>query len=213
MKRIILVLFIVLVFPCIINASCNNVLHEKLKDEASNITQTINYNVDTNKFRVLYYNVSEGIYAKYNNKRYNQKDNIIEINNLSEGTELTIIFYTDTGCNNEIDIRRVSIPYKNVYYGTALCSGYEDKLTMCSEEFLGRKVTKELILEAIDNEKNNTIPVYVPPEKEKVVEKSIIDKTIDFAKKWGLKIGLSVTSGLITFVIGSILYRKELHGV
>lgn len=212
MKKGLFILFMLLIVPCFIDATCNNDIHDKLKDEAKNITHSINYDSSSKRFKVIFENVSEGMYVNSSGIKHNQKNNTVEIGNLSEGTNMVVFFYGNDGCDGEIDIRRINIPYKNDYYKSALCDGYEDKLTMCHSEFLNVKTSKELILSAIENYEN-AIPVYEPPKEEIIIEPTLLEKAIDFAEEWGLKIGLSIGSSIITILIGSILYRKELHGV
>lgn len=211
MKKGILIVLLLLCFPCIIFGSCNNDEYNKGKESARNITYSKDYSTSTMKFNVVFDNVENNIYAKYNKVVYKPQNGEVKINNISEGSNISVDFYMN-GCDTQIDIIKISFPYYNTFYNSDICSKYVDVLTMCNSRFTTVKVTKETLELAIDN--YNNMKIDIPKEEEKVViEESFVDKVVNFSKEWGIKIIIVIATSLIGIVIGSVLYRKEVHGV
>lgn len=213
MKRVMIIILLLLVsIPNIYYAKCDNNKHQEGVNEAKNITTDIEYSKSTKKFTLTIYNVTNKMYANYNNSKYTPIDGKIIIKNLSEGLRITVDIYISDGCDSPVDSIKLQVPYYNTFYGTAKCHDYENILTMCNSEFTAYRVTQDTLDLAINNYKNQRIE---PPKEEEIIieEKTISEIIIEFTKKWGIKIALFTGSTLISLAIGSIKYRKELHGV
>lgn len=213
MKKAIVILLMLFMIPNVILAKCDSNKHKEGIESAKNITHDVDYNSSKGKFTLTLYNVDEGMYALYNNVRYNQKNEKIVISNLSEGTNVTVDVYISDGCDSPIDSIKVPIPYYNLFYGSAKCHDYKNILTMCSSEFTTFKVTSEILDLAINNYNTQRIEVPVEDKPIEEIEPTFFEKLEDFSNTWGLKIALFLSSGMITYIIGSSKLRKVKHGV
>lgn len=209
MKKIILI--ILLLFPIMTYASCDNDTREEAKDIASKITTEVDYNFSSKKFTLTLYNVQKGYNVVYNNKTYTPTNNEIEISGLIAGTNVSLVVNYNS-CE-QVNIIKESIPYYNSYYGTATCNDYKDVLYVCKNQFTSYNVTNDVIELAIENY-NNTISNEEEEEIIKTEKKvTVIDQTKSFINKYGLQITLFLSSGVLTYVICVNIYRKEVHGV
>ncbi len=209
MKKIILV--IVLILPFVVKADCNYEKHEEYVGFANRISYENNYSKSSGRFNITIYNVVSGLRVNYNKKDYDiRSDNTVLIEDIPEGSSVSINIYADDGCS-EVKIISLTEPYYNEYYNTSICSGYEDKLIYCSSQFTSIKPTEELIKIAKKNYDNS----FEEKEEEVVPEKpeSFYSKLIAFGMNWGIKIILA----LITIVVSVSFYNSKLrrikHGI
>lgn len=211
MKKIILI--ILMMFPFFVNGACDNNLREEGKELATHITNEISYNSAKNSFTLTLYNLSEGMRVVNSKKTYTPKDGKISISDISEGSTVRLDIYYNDGCDGQIDIIKKTMPYYNRYYNSVMCNGYEDKLYACSTQFTSYFINEEILSLAIENYETQRIPVEQNPEIPVDEEPTILQKTKEIVDKWGIRIALLIGSSLITIIIGSSLYRKEVHGV
>lgn len=209
MKKIIFV--ILLLFPFLVNAlECDSSLHNEYATYASKITYDNDFSVSRMRFNINFYNVIDGLYFKYDKKIYYPIENEIQITSIEQGKMVEVYVFGGDGCNDAVRIITISEPYYNSFYGTPDCIGYEKKLGYCSSQFLPLPATRELFDMAksgIDNAIDQEV------KKEEVKEVSLLDKIIDFAGSWGIKIGLFVITCLGTFSYYNDKFRKIKHGI
>lgn len=169
-KKIILAIFILLIFPKTITAECTNQQLTRYKALASNINSYYEYDENTNTFNATIYNISSDLYIvdKTNNKEYwtTQKGlNDIYVYGLEPGRTVTLAVYPTS--NECIDYRvyttYLNIPNYNKYYNdpvcdnnnNVLCSKWANTKTLSYDQFIEKvkKETKEEIKEEIEPEK------------------------------------------------------------
>ena len=210
MKKILLVLFMLIFSLTIVKADCSKAKHDSYVEYANKITYDNNYSKSKGKFNVTIYNVIDEMYAKYNGKKYTpNSENIIEIEDINEGTNVTINIFGNDGCSavRKIDIKE---PYYNQFYKSGECYGYEDKLTMCSSQFTSTKVTLSLLEKS---KKNYDNVIVQDKEQEKVEELTFYQRIKNFMLNWGIKIGLLLITSVITFAYFNEKYIKVKHGI
>ncbi len=213
MKRIFLT--ILLLIPFVINANeCDYKREVELNDLAGNIKYETIYDYDNNEFDINFYNVVDGLYLSFNNGTYfGDDDNRLTINDQNEGTYLTVIVRSgETSCFSSIMDIYVILPYYNKYFGSEICKGYEEKINVCSSEFLSYKVSKTDVNKSIESYKESLIEVSTT-KKEEENNVTFTDKAISFFKNFGIKIVLVIVSSLITIAIFNIKFRKIKHGI
>ena len=212
MKKIGLIIILML-FPIITSATCDNTLREEGKTLVANITSEIKYNSSKNKFTLHLYNVDANMSVIYLKKTYKPNNGEIAISNIGEGQSVTLdIYYTD-GCDGQIDIIKKTMPYYNRYYKSLICDGYEDKLYTCSTQFTSYYISEEIVKLSIKNYETKRIPIEHNPEVPKENEPTIFEKAKEIVNNWAVRIALLLGSSLITIIIGNSKYRKEVHGV
>lgn len=141
MIKIICILFLLIVFPNdikaiheVIDARCTTMLKASLKEEAKDFNYRLAKNKDGDEvtYTSYFYGLSDNIdLTDENGNKYNR----ISLNNLKQGSTLTINLYASTNSycyDYKIATRIIKIPYYNPYYGTDLCKGYEN-FYLCSE--------------------------------------------------------------------------------
>ena len=207
-----LVIIILLLIPFLVKADCDYDKHKEYLSYASRINYENTYNKTTNSFSITIYNIIDGMSVKYNNKEYKANDeDIVIIDGISEGTNVNISIFANDGCS-EIRIINVNEQYYNSYYGSDLCSGYEDKLVYCSHQFTSIKTNESLVENAKKNY-DKTIVSEKEEEKKEEEENNLLDKLIKFGLNYGIKILLVI----ITVVISSAFYNSKLrrikHGI
>ena len=209
MKKIIL--FLLLVCPIVINAlECDQKLYSEYVDYASRISYDNNFKKITGKFNIIFYNVIDGLYFKYNNKTYYPENDQIKIEGIAQGTDVMIYVYANDNCNSSVRIIGIDEPYYNSYYNTSMCAGYENKTVYCSSQFTNMLVTRDLLIKAKENADRNA----KEEKKETVVqEKSFMEKVMEFASSWGVKVALLVITSIGTFSYYNDKYRKIKHGI
>ena len=190
---------------------CNTNKHNEYSGYASMISYESSYSKSTSSFTITVNNVIDGMKVVYNNKSYHiNSDNSVIIDGIKEGTNMNISVFADDGCD-EIRIININIPYYNSYYGSELCSGYEDKIVFCSSQFTSTKTSESLIKDAINNY-NNAI---ITDDEEEVVEEeeSFYSKLVEFALNWGIKIVLFIISVVLSIAFYNSKLRKLKHGI
>lgn len=212
MKKIGLIIILML-FPIITKATCNNTLREEGKTLSANITSEIKYNSSKNTFTLHLYNVDANMSVIYLKKTYKPNNGEIAISNISEGKNVTLDIYYIDGCDGPIDIIKKTMPYYNRYYKSLICDGYEDKLYTCSTQFTSYYISEEIVKLSIKNYETKRIPIEHNPELPKEDETTIFEKAKEIVNNWGVRIALLIGSSLITIIIGNSKYRKEVHGV
>lgn len=205
MKKIILIL-IIMMFPTIINAACSYSDIVDLNTLASYVDKT--FDVDSNnKFSLTLTNITEELFLKYNNQNYNRdKNGIVIVKNIEEGTNMTIgVYSTDkTNCYDTY-LRNIYIntPYINEYYNHELCKNYMN-YTICNSKFLSYKVTYSIFQKSLEEIKQNENKKNV----QTVEENSLFLVIWEFIKNNWIPILLVIGSSLITYLIFGLIYRK-----
>ncbi len=212
MKKIVLIFL--LIMPLFVNAAeeCDKEKHKEFVNLSSSITYDNNFSLSANAFTVTIYNVFDGMYVKYNDKKYSpSSDNVITINGIKGGEKLSIDIYGNDNCSA---VKRIIInePYYNKYYGSKECNGYENKLLMCSSQFTSIEVTKSRLEKAIYNY-NHNINQQTTREDDPTTEKTFISKLTEFLTNWGIKIALAIISTILSISLFSDKYRKVKHGI
>ena len=204
------ILIALLLIPMIVNAKdCDSKQHQEYVELSPRITYDNDYSKSAGSFSITIYNIFDDMYAKIGKKTYKpDSENKVLISSVKEGEVLDIDIYADDGCGS---IKRITVfePYYNPYYGEDICAGYEDKVPVCSSQFTEIEVTSSLVRESIKNYDNRGYQY----QKEEPKEKTTIEKIIDFAKTWGIKIVLVAITIFISATIYNIKFRKIKHGI
>lgn len=205
-------LIILLFIPFMISAKeCDYDRHEEYEKLAGNITYENDYVKSENRFSIVIYNMFEDMYANYNGKKYKPNaENTVTVPNITPGSNVMIYIYADDGCA-EIKVINEMEPYFNPYYGTSVCSGYEDKIAVCQFQFTSSKVTESLIEEA---KKNYDHIIVQNPEKEEDEKKDgFVYRILEFIRNWGIKILLVALTTFGAITLYSSKLRKIKHGI
>ena len=214
MNKIRYIILLILMFPIMINASCD---YKKLQEHtklSNDIYYEIEYLEKSNKFNVKINNLYEGLYIKYNEDIYTgNSSNEVVIKDIEEGTNMAITVNSNArDCDSFIKSIIIKIEYYNEYYDSVMCNKYKDKLTVCSKKYLPYKINQSLFNNIISNyEKNNVIDDK--KDEKKVEEKDLYDNVQDFLSEWGIIIILMILSALISSIIFRIKFRKIKHGI
>ncbi len=212
MKKIFVVLLMLLPFV-VYSAECDHDKHDKYALLANNITYDTNYNVNTRTYDIVVYNVVDGLFVEYDDKKYeSNSNNEVTINKINEGTNMVIKVYGNDNCDTSLRTIFVNLLYYNKFYGTGACAGYEDKITMCNSQFTTSLVTEEILVTAKQNYDN--IILQEQQKEEKTEEKeTLLDKMQAFALNWGIKFVLFLVSCIVFTSIYSNKFRKIKHGI
>lgn len=221
MKKIVFTLYLLFIFIINLKAEvCSSKEVQKYSLIASNITYKTEFNRETNKFNIVFYNVKDPYlflkisddYKTYNYLTDGYDDEYIHINNLSEGESLVVtVNLYNMECNQPITSMYIHLPYYNPHYNTGKCKQYKGVLTVCSEEFLPIYVNSAMFDEMIDNYNSK----YNETEEEiETIERISIIKIIkDFLLDYGIKMMLSITTIIVCTIIYRIKVRKIKHGI
>lgn len=212
MKKIVIIFL--LIMPFFVNAEevCDKEKHKEFVNLSSSITYDNNFSISANAFTITIYNVFDGMYAKYNDKKYTpSSDNIITISGIKGGEKVSIDIFGNDNCSA---VKRIIVnePYYNKYYGSSLCNGYENKLLMCSSQFTSVEVTKSRLEKAIYNY-NHNINQQTSKEEDPIHKDTFISKLTSFLTNWGIKIVLAIVSTILSISLFSDKYRKVKHGI
>lgn len=212
MKKILL--FILLLIPFIVNASCDNSEIVRLGTLAGNITYETNYIESSSSYKVTLYNVTNEMRIYYNNKTYfSDSNNEVNIDNVSEGTSMVITVYPkDQSCRESLLIIRIKLKYYNKFYNDSRCQKYIEsgcKTTYCVNQFLDVKPTEKLFLGALENGCGDPAIEVPDPEVPEDEDNKLLELLIDIGIKFGL-IAISL-GGSIWFFTSK--YRKMKHGI
>lgn len=204
---------LLLIFPNIINAACDYTKHTKYSEIAGNITYETSYLKESSNFNITIYNLVDDMYIKYNGKQYNHDSaNKALLTNFKEGSRPAIEVYVKDGCDTPVRTIYITLPFYNTYYNSGKCLGYEDKITLCSQQFLSYEVT-ETILEQAKYNYDNEIIQDVKKDEPVIEEITMKEKVIAFAYNWGAKILLVILTTYVTNSVYKVKYRKIKHGI
>ncbi len=206
------ILLLILLFPLFISAKeCDRVAHEEYLDLAPNITYDRNYSKSNSSFSIIIYNIFDGMYINYSKRTYNpDNENKVTIDNIPEGTNVTIDIYANDGCS-QIKQINLKLPYFNQYYGEAECRGYGTKIAECSAQFTTSKVTLKIVQEAKHNYDDGRYQFH--PKEEVEEDNSLFKKIKAFIEEWGIKILLAVVTFFVSSTIYNAKFRKIKHGI
>ena len=211
MKKYLFIILLTFILLPNLNAECDYTKEVELSKLASNINYTYEYDKEHNNFTINIYNVNNKLFLMNNSEMlYPSKDNNVIIENVNEGQYLSIAVKAMESCYESLITIYIIIPYFNEYYNSVECNGYEDKIKICSDEFLSYDPTINLLQESIKNY-NNSIPNK--EEKEEVKKDTIVNKIENFTKNWGIKIGLSLFTTVICIIFFQSKIRKIKHGL
>ena len=211
MKKILITILISILFMPYLKADCDYQNEVRLGKLASSITYEYKYDKTHNNFTLTIYNISDELYITYNQRIIAPKDGKVTINNLSQGTYLSLPVEALKGsCNGSLMTLYIILPYSNKYYNSAECKDYVDKLKICTDEFLSYEPNDELLTSNINNYLNGIKDEEVKEDNPKI---TIVDKVKDFTSKWGIKIGLSLITTISCIVYFQVKIRKLKHGL
>lgn len=216
MKKIsIIVLLLVFMLPlCVKAENCDYKKHQQYIDFAKYIKLEKVFSNSRKVYRITLYNVSNGLYIKYNNREYepNSSSSIV-IDDVGQGVNSMVNIYgKDDGCDNlAVGSILISTPYYNNYYGSYECDGYEDKISYCSSEFTNIKVTETLLKQAILDYNlmiKNRDDKTTPDEP-----LTISDKIKKFVISWGIKFLLATVTTAVSIWFFNRKFIKIKHGI
>ena len=209
MKKIILILL--LFIPFVVSASeCNTSLYDEYSSYASKITYDNDFRLSRMNYNITFYNVIDGLHFQYDKKNYYPIEGEIQLTGIEQGKNMEIYVYGADGCNNAVRIININEPYYNPFYGTSDCIGYENRLSYCSTQFLSLSPSRELFEMAKKNIDNGYKQEEEKPEEKEV---TLLDKVVEFAGSWGVKIALFVITCVGTFSYYHDKFRKVKHGI
>lgn len=180
MKKIIYLLFMFLLLPLkvgaihdVIDVRCTNDLKVSLREEGQDVVYRLSkvLNGSDVSYTAYFYNLTENIYLTDSN------DNVYlnsKIENLKPGSTLTVNMYASnkTYCNGyKILTKVINVPYYNPYFGSELCSGYEN-YSLCNEN------TNVTLSQDEFEKKINEYKESLKEEKEEVVDE-IVEEEIN----------------------------------
>ena len=211
MKKILFVILTVILFIPYLKADCDYQSEVRLGKLASSITYEYKYDKSHNNFTLTLYNVSDELYITYNQRIIASKNGKVTINNLSQGTYLSLPVEALKGsCNGSLMTLYIILPYFNKYYNSVECKDYIGKIKICTDEFLSYEPTDELLTSNINNYLNGIKNEEVKEDNQNV---TILEQAKEFVNKWGIKIGLSLITTVSCIVYFQVKIRKIKHGL
>ena len=212
MKKILIAILTVILFIPYLKADCDYQSEVRLGKLASSITYEYKYDKTHNNFTLTLYNVSDELYITYNQRIIAPKDGKVTINNLNQGTYLSLPVEALKGsCNGSLMTLYIILPHFNKYYNSVECKDYVNKLKICTDEFLSYEPNDELLTSNINNYLNGIKNNEIKDDTNQTI--TIVDKAKDFASKWGIKIGLSLITTISCIVYFQVKIRKLKHGL
>ncbi len=212
MKKILLIILMLIPFV-VYGAECDHNKHDEYATFANNVNYDTDFNVDKRKYTINIYNIVKGLYVEYDGKKYERNsNNEVIIDNVDEGTYMTIYVYGDDNCDSTLRTLFVNLLYYNKFYGTGVCVGYEDKLTMCNSQFTTSLVTEEILQTAKENY-DNTIIQDADKQENNNSDVTLYSKIRSFALNWGIKFVLVLVTIILSTAFYSSKYRKLKHGI
>ena len=215
MKKLILFLFVFLIFSIKVNAQCTSEELNNLMKEVGQITINYTYNEQTNKFKIYVEGLSSNIYINVKNEGIISWDENKEkaIANLLPGK--TYVFEFVSGMSSScyfktLNSRSITLPFFNQYYKDELCVNNEN-YDLC-KKFVYYRVNsyeefKLRLNSYIKGLKKEKLPIEKPKDKEK---KDLFIETLKFLEKYYLFIAIPIiVGGLTTIIIIKIKERKE----
>lgn len=213
MKKILFIVFSLVIFLPFLNAECTYKDRKDLNILGSYITYHYEYDESTNTFNLTINNLTEDMKAYYKEDYYPNNGQVI-ISGLIEGESVSAqIRGTDSSlCAGEaIRTIIVNMPYKNDYYNRSECAG--KTLNVCTSKFLDYKMSETQFKNLINKKIEEVHDFNFEEETKKItVEKSFWEKVIDILKELYIPIILIIVSSLITYLIFNKIYLKVKHG-
>lgn len=215
MKKLILFLFVFLIFSIKVNAQCTSEELNSLMKEVSQVTVNYTYNEKTNKFKIDVEGLSSNIYISIANKGtliWNM-DNKITMDGFNPGETYVLEFVsgiTSSCYFKTLTSKSITLPFFNQYYKDELCKNYEN-YDLC-KKFVYYRVNsyeefKLRLNSYIKGLKKEELPIEKPKDKEK---KDLFIETLKFLEKYYLFIAIPIiVGGLTTIIIIKIKERKE----
>lgn len=211
MKKILITILISILFIPSLKADCDYQNEVRLGKLASSITYEYKYDKTHNNFTLTLYNVSDELYITYNQRIIAPTDGKVTINNLNQGTYLSLPVEALKGsCNGSLMTLYIILPYFNKYYNSVECKDYIGKIKICTDEFLSYEPNDELLTSNINNYLNGIKNEEVKEDNQNV---TILEQAKEFVNKWGIKIGLSLITTVSCVVYFQVKIRKLKHGL
>lgn len=209
-----LLFILLLMVPMFVFAAedCNYNKHQEYIKYAGYITYETDYNMGSKTFSITFYNVIDGLSLRIGEKTYTATENdTVVVTGLSEGTNLNVYIFGKDNCKSQAGNIVISLPYYNPYYGSVLCSGYEE-IILCSSRFTSMKASEDLITKM----KENYDKTYNQDKKEEEEEKEEFNLTSFlweiFVKYISKGLLIIVSSGLTLLYFNNKMIKIE-HGI
>ena len=205
-----LLLVLLVLFPVLVSAECNQTKHKEYEEIAKNITYDNHFDRTTGKYTFTIYNITGEMYGIYNGSNIKpDNENKIEIKDILQGRNVSISIYANDGCD-PIKYFGVTEAYFNKFYNTEECLGYEN-MKECSKEFTSSQITEEIL----KNAKKYYYANYSTEEDQSTGENetSIIDLRKEYISKWWVKVLLSIVTTVLCIYLYRIRLRKIKHGI
>lgn len=120
---IIVLSFILFIFPNKIKADCDDLELIKLSKLANNVNVNYFYNKNKNYFEIFVTNLTDDLVLNFNNKEYRYNYDFV-IENVKSGDYKFDIYAKDKNCTSDIlSSKYLSLPYYNKYYNSKECEG------------------------------------------------------------------------------------------
>lgn len=213
MKKIIFLVCLFSSFVCCVKAECTYSEISRLKGFASNINISYEHKiVDQNAcFNVTINNLTPDLYVvdNFTNKNYFYSDSNngeLMINDCIDISNNKYIVYASTpNClGKRLLSKYISFPKYNIYYGLDECDGIHN-FYLC-KKWVPEGTSFSKFHEQVEEYKNSKKTVEDDIKEEKIIiEKSLLDKILDFYAKYYYYILVPIT--LISLIV--ILYQRK----
>lgn len=205
------VLFVLLVKPINIKASCTIQEKAKLKQIVSNINISYDYVIQNNRasFSLRFNNVNSQIYFKdeFGNLYYGNDLGEVILYNYPAGNSYTFDFYGVNACDyDSVGKLYATLPSYNPYYMLSVCDDAKE-YSLC-QKWVSHSLSRNEFIKNVNNYKNS---INENPD-DNVVDKdiSIIDFVLNFIRMYGVYILIVITISIVT--IKYIRYKKDSFG-
>ncbi|MEG1143358.1 MAG: hypothetical protein RSD96_02130 [Bacilli bacterium] len=160
MKKILFVVSMLLsiIFSIKVQA-CTYSDEVELNKLASYTTYTYDYIDSTKMFNIKIINIPQELMVNNKKEFIGPINNIVEINNIEMGSSLDIGIYASikSSCpDKRLRTLYIRLPYKNEYYGTQSCVGYETT-EVCKSKFLPYNLTSKIFRDYIRDYKVSSV--------------------------------------------------------
>lgn len=148
-------LFLLIVLPIKVNAICDNSRKTELQKIAGNVTYGYDYIKESDSFNITITNLNPNIYIDNNGTIYRYSNsNELTIGGYKPGDNIRLYVYDTEYCNaSALNILYINLPVKNKYYGTEICSGFEE-YSLC-QMWTSNNLTENEIKSKLDSYKKN----------------------------------------------------------
>lgn len=148
-------LFLLIVLPIKVNAICDNSKKTELQKIAGNVTYGYDYIKESDSFNITITNLNPNIYIDNNGTIYRYSNsNELTIGGYKPGDSLRLYIYDTEYCiPSALNILYINLPIKNKYYGTEVCSGFEE-YSLC-QMWTSNNLTENEIKSKLDSYKKN----------------------------------------------------------